>query len=269
LKYQQFGRGASQSAVDPEGGVIWTQEYLRYRVNQCDHPTAVQKVFSQIDGGGVAATCFVPPCLFTVSPATQSVLAEGGTFTATVTRTSGDCTFGAESLDSFVSTVSGASGSSATTTLTYRVDPNLGGARTGQIRVRWTNNSTLLQINQAANAIGFTLTDPNNGPEPTTTCLIRAANTPCVLTATGNVVGPATYTWSVAYQYGGPVTHNQSGSSPSFTFTQSCGGAGSTPGGTETALVVTLTVTDANGVTTTVQTGQGSQPQLVIKFFTC
>ncbi len=38
-KYQQFGRGFSQSAVDAEGGVIWTQEYLRYRVNQCDHPT--------------------------------------------------------------------------------------------------------------------------------------------------------------------------------------------------------------------------------------
>ena len=66
-RYQQFARGASQSSVDREGGVIWTQEYLRYRVNQCDHPTAVQKVFSQIDGGGVAPTCFVPPCIFTRS----------------------------------------------------------------------------------------------------------------------------------------------------------------------------------------------------------
>src|SRR5918994_1755552 len=98
-KYQQFGRGFSQSAVDAEGGVIWTQEYLRYRVNQCDHPTSVQKVFSQIDGGGVAPTCFVPPCVFTISPSTQNVPAAGGTFTATITRSSGDnCTFGAESL---------------------------------------------------------------------------------------------------------------------------------------------------------------------------
>ena len=70
-KYQQFGRGASQSSVDAEGGVVWTQEYLRYRVNQCDHSTAVQKVFSQIDGGAVTATCFVAPCMFTVSPATD------------------------------------------------------------------------------------------------------------------------------------------------------------------------------------------------------
>jgi hypothetical protein len=267
-KYQQFGRGASQSAVDAEGGVIWTQEYLRYRVNQCDHATAVAKVFSQIDGGGVSATCFVPSCLFTVSPTTQNVPAAGGTFTATVTRTSGDCTFGAESLGSFVTPLSGTSGSSGATTLTYSVDPNTGPARSTQIRVRWTNNSTLLEIHQAANAIGFTLTDPNNGPEPTNTCLIRTTSTPCVLTATGNVTGPATYTWTVSYQYGVPVTHNQTGNSPTFAFTQSCGGPGSTPGGTETALVVTLTVTDDNG-TTTVTTGQGSQPQLIIKFFTC
>ena len=96
--------------MDAEGGVVWTQEYLRYRVNQCDHPTAVQKVFSQIDGGGVAPTCFVPPCVFTVSPTTQTVPAAGGTFTAVVTKASGDCAFFAESLGSFVSLVSGTSG---------------------------------------------------------------------------------------------------------------------------------------------------------------
>ncbi len=128
-KYQSFNRGASSSTVDAEGGVVWTQEYLRYRVNSCDHPTAVQKVFSQIDGGGVSPTCFVPPCIFTVTPTTQTIPAAGGTFTAIVTKTSGDCTFGAESLGSFVSLVSGTSGTDATTTLTYRVDPNTGGAR--------------------------------------------------------------------------------------------------------------------------------------------
>ena len=85
------------------------------------------KVFSQIDGGGVAATCFVPPCLFTVTPTTQTVSAAGGTFTAVVTRTSGEnCTFGAESLGSFVSIMSGAGGSSAPTTVTYTVAPNSG-----------------------------------------------------------------------------------------------------------------------------------------------
>ncbi len=110
----------SVDLTKPEGGVVWTQEYLRYRVNQCDHPTSVQKVFSQIDGGGVAATCFVTPCLFTAAPTTQTAPAAGGNFTAVVTRTSGDCAFGAESLGSFVSIVSGISSSEPTTTLTLR-----------------------------------------------------------------------------------------------------------------------------------------------------
>jgi hypothetical protein len=269
-KYQQFGRGFSQSTVDAEGGVIWTQEYLRYRVNQCDHPTAVQKVFSQIDGGGVAATCFVPACVFTVSPRTQTVPAAGGTFTATITKASGDCAFFAESLGSFVSLVSGttATGTETATTLTYKVEPNTGGARSTFIRVRWTNNSTLLEINQAALTTSFTMTDPNNAPGSTTTCLIKAAATPCVFAASGDFAGPVTYTWTASYQYGVPVSHSQTGASPNFTFTQTCGGPGSTAGGTETQLNVTLTVTDANG-TTTVQSGSGNQPPLVIKFFTC
>ena len=269
-RYQAFNRGASQSAVDAEGGVVWTQEYLRYRVNQCDHPTAVQKVFSQIDGGGVSPTCFVPPCLFTVTPSAQTVPAAGGTFTAVITRTSGDCSFAAESLDSFISVVSGFSGSDATTTLTYTVDPNslTGSARSGLIRVRWTNNSTLLQINQNALTTAFVMTDPNSGSGPTTTCSIRTMSTPCTFTATGDVVGTATYTWNVSYLYGGTITHSQTGSSPNFTFTQSCGGPGSTAAGTETPLNVTLTVTDANG-TTTVQSGSGNQPPLIIKLFTC
>ena len=267
-KYQQFGRGFSQSSVDAEGGVVWTQEYLRYRVNQCDHPTSVQKVFSQIDGGGVAPTCFVPPCLFTVTPTTQTVPAAGGTFTAVVTKTSGDCTFGAESLGSFVSLVSGTSGSDATTTLTYTVAPNTGGARSTQIRVRWTNNSTLLEINQAAFTTAFTMTDPNNAPGETTTCLIKTMTTPCVFTATGPVTGTATYSWVATYQYGTLVSHSQSGTSPTFQFTQTCGGPGATASGVETPLNLTLTVTDANG-TTTVQSGSGNQPPLIIKFFTC
>ena len=267
-KYQQFGRGFSQSSVDAEGGVIWTQEYLRYRVNQCDHPTSVQKVFSQIDGGGVAPTCFVAPCVFTVSPTTQTIPAAGGTFTAVVTKTSGDCTFGAESLGSFVSLVSGTSGSDATTTLTYTVASNPGGPRSTQIRVRWTNNSTLLEIHQARNTTAFSMTDPNNAPGETTTCLIRTTTTPCVFTATGPVTGTATYSWVVTYDYGGLISHSQIGTSPTFTFTQTCGGPGATASGVETPLNVTLTVTDANG-TTTVLSGSGGQPPLVIKFFTC
>ncbi|HYB95797.1 MAG TPA: hypothetical protein VEC39_12535 [Vicinamibacterales bacterium] len=268
-RYQQFGRGASQSTVDAEGGVIWTQEYLRYRVNHCDHTTAVQRVFTQVDGGGVPPTCFVPPCIFTVSPRTQTVPASGGTFTATITRTSGDCNFGVESLDPSVTLDSGTTGT-GTTTLTYTVRPNFGSARTSYIRVRWPNNSTLLEINQAAgNVAAFTLIDPNNAPgAATTTCLIRSAATPCTLTVAGGFSASAIYTWAVSYQYGGTITHDYRSTDPHFTFTQACGGPGTTAAGVEVPLNVILIVTDG-GSSVTVQSGMGGQPPLTIRFFSC
>ena len=263
-RYQLFNRGFSQSTVDAEGGVVWTQEYLRYRVNQCDHPTSVQKVFSQIDGGPVSATCYVPPCMFSVSPTTQSVPAAGGTFTAVVTRTSGEnCVFGAESLGDFVTVTGGSSGGTdLTTTVTYSVAPNTGGSRSTNIRVRWTNNSTLLGINQEGFNTGFTMSGGG------TTCEIRSSPTTCAFAASGSVSGSATYEWTAVYQYGTTVTHTQTGTSPNFSFTQSCGGPGATAAGTEATLLVVLTVTDANG-TTRVESGSGNQPPLIIKFYTC
>ena len=82
------------------------------------------------------------------------------------------------------------------------------------------------------------------------------------------MTGAATYTWAVSYNYGTTITHNQSGASPNFSFTQACGGPGSTSAGTVTPLAVVLTVTDSVG-TTTVETGVGDQPALTIQFFTC
>ena len=44
VKYQAgLGRGTSPTVVDKEGEVVWTQEYMRYRTNGCDHGTAVQR----------------------------------------------------------------------------------------------------------------------------------------------------------------------------------------------------------------------------------
>src|SRR5439155_15605340 len=58
IKYRDgLHRSATSTFVDIEGDIVWTQEYLRYRVNFCDHPTAVSKVFAQIDGRGVQADC--------------------------------------------------------------------------------------------------------------------------------------------------------------------------------------------------------------------
>jgi hypothetical protein len=57
-KYRDALRRSSvETYVDQEGTVVWTQEYLRYRVNFCAHADAVSRVMSQIDGQGIAATC--------------------------------------------------------------------------------------------------------------------------------------------------------------------------------------------------------------------
>lgn len=58
LKYRDgLRRAPIATAVDNEGDVVWTQEYLRYRVNGCGHTAAIAKVFAQIGGGGVQAGC--------------------------------------------------------------------------------------------------------------------------------------------------------------------------------------------------------------------
>lgn len=57
-KYRDgLGRSPSPTFVDLEGDIVWTQEYVRYRVNGCDHQAAAQRVFDQIDGRGVASVC--------------------------------------------------------------------------------------------------------------------------------------------------------------------------------------------------------------------
>ena len=52
-------REATTSYVDIEGTIVWTQEYLRYRVNQCGHADAVARVLRQIDGAGAEPVCGV------------------------------------------------------------------------------------------------------------------------------------------------------------------------------------------------------------------
>jgi hypothetical protein len=52
-----LGRPLGDSFVDIEGTVVWTQEYLRYRVNQCPHQEAVTRVMLQIDGRGIQPVC--------------------------------------------------------------------------------------------------------------------------------------------------------------------------------------------------------------------
>jgi hypothetical protein len=57
-KYRDgLGREATTSYVDIEGSIVWTQEYLRYRVSQCGHAEAVGKVLRQVDGLAAEPLC--------------------------------------------------------------------------------------------------------------------------------------------------------------------------------------------------------------------
>ena len=56
-----LGRAAAGTFVDREGEVVWMQEYIRYRVNGCDHATAMARVLTQIDGGAAGGICAAPP----------------------------------------------------------------------------------------------------------------------------------------------------------------------------------------------------------------
>jgi hypothetical protein len=50
-------RAAGPSFVDVEGEAVWIPEYLRYRLTQCTHEGAVQRVLAQIAGYGVPSGC--------------------------------------------------------------------------------------------------------------------------------------------------------------------------------------------------------------------
>jgi hypothetical protein len=53
----QLRRTATSTFVDLEGDIVWTQEYLRYRVSGCSHDAAVQSVLTEIDGRAGPADC--------------------------------------------------------------------------------------------------------------------------------------------------------------------------------------------------------------------
>jgi hypothetical protein len=268
-KYQSLGRTA-QSAVDPEGAAIWIAEYLRYRTSGCDHATAVQNVMTQVDGNPAPASCVVACAYYTETP--MSVPAAGGTFSAHLRRTSGSCDWVAQSEASWIRMtppITGTDRSSAS----YLVEANSTGAgRTGWIRFVYAGGITYLQVDQGSLLynIAFQLFDPAvSTTTATTECQVRTTSTICTLTATVNPAAPAgtTYDWRVEYPYGGTKVKTQAGALPTFSFTESCGT--SADGGSPIPLTVKLTVRDAAGNSATLNSGQGSQPALQLRTFSC
>lgn len=75
FKYQTgLQRPATTTYVDLEGDVVWVQEYIRYRVNGCDHATAVQRIIAQIDGGAAGGGCSSEPVGLIAFPSRADVV---------------------------------------------------------------------------------------------------------------------------------------------------------------------------------------------------
>jgi len=271
-KYQSMGRSQAGTHVDQEGSVIWTQEYMRYRVNDCDHAATVQKVFQQIDGGAVSDTC-VPACRYRVAPGVSRYNDGQHTGVVDLIGEPGGCAWTAASSAPWLTFDSAYASGSNGISVPYTVAQNVsGGDRTGRIVFTWTGGNATFFVDQSGSPFitSFTMTDPfRSGSTPTAECHLRSTATPCSFTVTTNLTGGSyTYAWSASYVYGG-VVKTASGTSSSFTITDSCGASDASAEGVDADLTVTVTVTDSAGNSQTVRSGQGQQPALRIKKFTC
>jgi hypothetical protein len=272
-KYQQMGRGLTQTYVDQEGSVIWTQEYLRYRTNGCDHATAEQKVFSQIDGGPVPDVC-QSPCAVSVSPSGTLVghNATSGSFDVRPNQANCNIAWTAASDASWLTFAGSQTPGVGFTTFPFSVGQNDGGGtRVGRITISYAGGSSVYRVEQEGSPfiVGFNMTDPfRSGDQITTECHFASAATPCNFTAFANLPGGTyTYSWTATYVYG--TTKTTTGTASTFSITDGCGGAGAASDGPAVDLDVTLTVTDNLGNSVTVRSGQGNSPALRVRLFTC
>ena len=272
LKYQQLGRGLTPSFLDQEGAGVWIPEYLRYRTNSCDHATSVSKVFTQIDGGPVPATCFVQACAYALNPGgiDSNYLASSQSFE--VRPNPGGCVWTATSDSSWLTISAGSAAGSGFAVVPYSIAVNNGGARTGRIRVTWTGGGATYIVNQAGIPFvaSFTMVDPFRSVNVATECQFRASTTPCNFTASANLPGGNyVFQWTANYVYGIDKTVAQSSGSSTFSFSDVCGANGSSTDGPTVPLNVTLVVTDDQGNSITLRSGVGNQPALTVRLFSC
>jgi hypothetical protein len=272
-KYQQMGRALQSTFVDMEGSVIWIQEYLRYRVNQCDHGTATQKVFAQVDGAPPSPTC-VPNCAYRFDPAGREVSEAQQSLDVNLVGEPAGCDWSAVSDAPWLIFSSDYAFGRNGVNIPYTVQQNVsGGSRTGRIRVVWPGGNTTHTVFQLGNQFitTFVMTDSfRSGASPATECHLRSTATPCAFTATSNLPGNGAYTfeWTATYTYGG-VEKTVTGATAAFTVTDACGASDATANGVATPLNVTLKITDSLGNTQTIRSGDGMQPALQIIKFTC
>jgi hypothetical protein len=122
----------------------------------------------------------------------------------------------------------------------------------------------------------FQFFDPGTQTSATDRCRIVSglASSPsiCEARSTSFPLGTNTivsYDWSVQYFYGTAKTITQTGTNTTMSFSDTCGGPGSTDDGALAPVTVTLTVTDNLGAKATATSGTGSQPPLFLQLFRC
>jgi all-beta uncharacterized protein len=212
-------------------------------------------------------------CNFSVSPATVTAPASGGTATIDIGG-GGSCNWTAASNASFITVTSGSSGS-GNGSVTISIAANTGSSRNGTVTVA----GQTVTVTQSGGGIvaGFRLLDPGTQSGPTTECLIRSATgvpTNCVIESTSFTLGTSvitSYAWTVRYTYRTERNLVWEPSTQSvISFTELCGQPPlATDDGARQPLQVTLTVTDSQGETATVVSGSGNQPALSLRLFNC
>jgi hypothetical protein len=209
-----------------------------------------------------------PPggCSPTVSPANPRAPAAGGNITLNVTAT---CAWTAQSVSSFMTIVSGASGN-GNGTITLSFQANGGGTRQGVLTIN--GQAVVITQDSGLISVGFELYDPSTQAAVTTECRFKGNPSTCQLRSTSFPRSTNTlqsYTWSLQWTYGTVKTINQTETTGTLSFSDVCGGEGSTVDGPAQPLSVTLTVTDNTGATASASSGTGTQPALSVRLFSC
>jgi hypothetical protein len=276
-KYQSMGRPLQSSFVDMEGSVIWTQEYMRYRVNQCSHTQAVEKVFAQIDGAPPSATCG-PTCAYRPGPGARNLTAAQQDSYVDLFGEPGGCGWTATSDAPWLIIPEDYRHGRNGLTIPYTVLQNVsGGPRTGRITIDWDGGGTSVHtVFQDGNELitTFTMTDSfRSGNTPTTECHFRSTATPCTLTATSNLPGNTySFKWTVSYSYGATIkttTLESPAVGAVYTITDACGAPDAAAGGADSPLMVEMTIIDNLGNTQTIRSGEGMQPALKVVKHPC
>jgi hypothetical protein len=173
-----------QTPVNLEGDATWTMEYMRYRMGDCSHQVALDKIQIDINsirsggGGAPQPVCQPTPiigpcggdrpgnCAFQVDRSSVTVPAGGGAFAINVLNEPRPaCTWAVETVSSFITVVSPTREVCATERVAqFQVAPNTTGTtRSGTIRVAGQMVTVTQASSNAFSASFVVLPNPGTG----------------------------------------------------------------------------------------------------------